>query len=81
MKGATSALFSGLAQGQAGLLYITSNDPTVMRFNLATQRFEPPVQMPNASVVGGDLAVSATDVWITDFNNDVVWHCQLLSPF
>jgi streptogramin lyase len=49
-----------------------------MRFNVATQSFETPVQMPNTSALGGNLAVSATDVWITDFNNDVVWRYHLL---
>jgi streptogramin lyase len=48
-----------------------------MRFNVATQSFETPVQMPNNSALDGNLAVSATDVWITDFNNDVVWRYDL----
>ena len=48
-----------------------------MRFNVATQSFETPVQMPNTSALGGNLAVSGTDVWITDFNNDVVWRYHL----
>ncbi|HYY79906.1 MAG TPA: hypothetical protein VFD04_12090, partial [Actinomycetes bacterium] len=66
-----------IAQGSGGILYITSNDPTLMRFNVATQSFETPVQMPNTIALGGNVAVSATDVWITDFNNDVVWRYPL----
>jgi virginiamycin B lyase len=50
-----------------------------MRFDVATQSFQAPVPMPNTSALGGNLAVSATDVWITDFNNDVVWRYQLSS--
>jgi virginiamycin B lyase len=70
-------IITDIAQGPGGILYITSNDPTLMRFNVATQSFETPVQMPNTSALGGNLAVSATDVWITDFNNDVVWRYHL----
>jgi virginiamycin B lyase len=35
--------------------------------------------MPNTSALGGNLAVSATDVWITDFDNDAVWRYQISS--
>jgi streptogramin lyase len=48
-----------------------------MRFNVATQSFETPVHMPNSIASGGNLAVGAADVWITDFNNDVVWRYHL----
>jgi streptogramin lyase len=75
--GCNVCIITDIAQGPGGILYITSNDPTLMRFNVATQSFETPVQMPNTSALGGNLAVSATDVWITDFNNDVVWRYQL----
>jgi hypothetical protein len=75
--GCNICIITDIAQGPGGILYITSNDPTVMRFNVATQSFETPVQMPNTNALGGNLAVSATDVWITDFNNDVVWHYHL----
>jgi streptogramin lyase len=75
--GCNFCIITDIAQGPGGILYITSNDPTLMRFNVATQSFETPVQMPNTSALGGNLAVSATDVWITDFNNDVVWRYHL----
>jgi hypothetical protein len=35
---------------------------------VATRSFEAPLQMPNSSALGGNLAVSTTDAWITDFN-------------
>jgi hypothetical protein len=73
--GCNGCIITDIAQGPGGILYITSNDPTLMRFNVTTQSFQEPVQMPNTSALGGNLAVSATDVWITDFNNDVVWRC------
>jgi streptogramin lyase len=75
--GCNFCIITDIAQGPGGILYITSNDPTLMRFNVATESFETPVQMPNTSALGGNLAVSTTDVWITDFNNDVVWRYDL----
>jgi len=75
--GCNFCIITDIAQGPGGILYITSNDPTLMRFNVATQSFQTPVQMPNTSALGGNLAVSANDVWITDFNNDVVWRYRL----
>jgi streptogramin lyase len=75
--GCNGCIITDIAQGPGGVLYITSNDPTLMRFNVATQSFATPVQMPNTGALGGNLAVSATDVWITDFNNDVVWRYRI----
>jgi virginiamycin B lyase len=77
--GCNFCIITDIAQGPGDILYITSNDPTLMRFNLVTQSFEAPVQMPNTSALGGNLAVSATDVWITDFNNDAIWRYQISS--
>jgi streptogramin lyase len=77
--GCNFCIITDIAQGPGGILYITSNDPTLMRFNVATQSFETPVQMPNTSALGGNVAVSAADVWITDFNNDVVWRYRISS--
>jgi streptogramin lyase len=75
--GCNFCIITDIAQGPGGILYLTSNDPTLMRFDVATQSFQTPVQMPNTSALGGNLAASATDVWITDFNNDVVWRYHL----
>ena len=75
--GCNFCIITDIAEGPGGILYITSNDATLMRFNVATQSFETPVQMPNTSALAGNLAVSATDVWITDFNNDVIWRYDL----
>jgi streptogramin lyase len=75
--GCNVCIITDIAQGPGGILYITSNDPSLMRFNVATQSFEAPVQMPDSNALGGNLAVSATDAWITDFNNDVVWRYSL----
>ena len=75
--GCNDCIITDIAQGPGGILYITSNDPTLMRFNLATESFETPVSMPNSSALGGTVAASATDVWVTDFNNNVVWRYRL----
>jgi virginiamycin B lyase len=75
--GCNVCIITDIAQGPGGILYLTSNDPTLMRFDVATQSFQTPVQMPNTSALGGNLAVSATEVWITDFNNDMVWRYHL----
>jgi streptogramin lyase len=77
--GCNICIITDIAQGPDGILYITSNDPNLMRFNVAAQSFETPVPMPNTNALGGNLAVSATDVWITDFDNDVVWRYDLSS--
>ena len=77
--GCNVCIISDIAQGPGGILYVSSNDPSLMRFNVTTESFEAPVQMPNTSALGGELAISATDAWITDFNNDVVWRYGLAS--
>src|SRR5262249_47804368 len=75
--GCNLCIITDIAQGPGGALHITSNDATLMRFDIATQSFEAPVQMPNNDALGGKLDVSATDAWITDFNNNVVWRYDL----
>jgi streptogramin lyase len=77
--GCNGCIITDIAQGPSGVVYITSNDATLMRFDVATASFATPVQMPNSIALGGNLAVSASDVWITDFNNDVVWRYDLVT--
>src|SRR4029450_9550622 len=77
--GCDFCIVTDIAQGPGDILYLTSNDSTLMRFDVATQSFQPPIPMPNTSALGGNLAVSATDVWITDFNNDAIWRYHLSS--
>ena len=75
--GCNFCIITDIAQGPVGVLYITSNDPALMRFDTATTSFLAPIQMPNSIALGGTVAVSANDAWITDFNNDVVWRLRL----
>jgi streptogramin lyase len=71
--GCNFCILTDIQQGQGNLLYITSNDPQLMRFDVSTQSFLTPVAMPNSGALAGQLAVAGNIVWITDFNNDVVW--------
>ncbi|MFE5673195.1 hypothetical protein ACFQ58_16475 [Agromyces sp. NPDC056523] len=71
--GCNLCILTDIERGQGDLLYVTSNDPTLMRFDVGTQAFATPVAMPNNIALGGSLAVHGDSVWITDFNNDVVW--------
>ncbi len=71
--GCNFCILTDIERGQGDLLYITSNDPTLMRFNVVTRSFLSPIEMPNSNALAGNLAVSGAHVWITDFNNDVVW--------
>jgi virginiamycin B lyase len=71
--GCNFCILTDIEQGQGDLVYLTSNDPTLMRFNVQAQAFEAPVAMPNSNALAGSLAVHGDFVFITDFNNDVVW--------
>lgn len=71
--GCNFCILTDIERGQGDLLYITSNDPELMRFNVVTEQFLAPVAMPNSGALAGNLAVHGDSVWITDFNNDVVW--------
>ena len=71
--GCNFCILTDIQQGQGDLVYITSNDAQLMRFDVGTQSFQTPVAMPNSGALGGQLAVSGNIVWITDFNNDVIW--------
>jgi streptogramin lyase len=71
--GCNFCILTDIQRGQGDLVYVTSNDPTLMRFNVQTEGFEAPVAMPNNGALAGQLAVHGDRVWITDFNNDVVW--------
>ena len=75
--GCNDCILTDIAQGPDNVLYIASNDPRLIRFDVLTASFLPAVQLPNTSALGGRLATSAIDVWITDFNNDVVWRYSI----
>jgi streptogramin lyase len=66
-------ILTDIVQGPADVLYLTSNNPILLRFNLATMSFLAPIDIPNSIAVGGDMAVHGDDIWFTDFNNDSLW--------
>lgn len=70
-------ILSDVSQGPGGILYLTSNDPVLLRFDVTTETFLDPVPMPNSSALGGNLSISGDVIWITDFNNDVIWRYSI----
>lgn len=77
--GCNSCILTDIQGGLGDVLYLTSNDPHLMRFDVATLSFLSPVPMPNFNALAGNLAVHGSHVWITDFNNDVVWRYDTTS--
>jgi streptogramin lyase len=75
--GCNFCILSDIAHGPDGILYLTSNDPTLIRFDVDTGTFLTPVQMPNSNALGGNLAVGGDDVWVTDFNSDTIWRYDI----
>lgn len=65
-------IVTDIAQGPGDVLYFTSNDPFLGRITTSGQ-FLDPIPMPDSAALAGSLAIHGSDVWITDFNNDVLW--------
>jgi virginiamycin B lyase len=70
-------ILTDIVQGPADILYVTSNNPILLRFNVATGTFLAPIDIPNSNAVAGDLAVHGDDIWFTDFNNDSLWRYNI----
>ena len=70
-------ILTDIVQGPADILYVTSNNPILLRFNVATGIFLAPIDIPNSNAVAGDLAVHGDDIWFTDFNNDSLWRYNI----
>lgn len=66
-------ILTDIVQGPDDILYVTSNNPILLRFNVATGAFLAPIDIPNSGAVAGDLAGHGDDIWFTDFNNDSLW--------
>ena len=69
-------ILSDIIQGPAGVLYYTSNADQLGRITTAGVSLTA-VQMPNSNALAGDLASHGDDIWITDFNNNVVWRYDI----
>jgi streptogramin lyase len=71
-------ILTDVAQGPSNILYFTSNNAELGRFDITTGALVlPNIQMPNSSALAGRLAIAGNDVWITDFNNDVIWRYRI----
>jgi streptogramin lyase len=70
-------ILTDIVQGPVDILYGTSNNPILLRFNVATGTFLAPIDIPNSNAVAGDLAVHGDDIWFTDFNNDSLWRYNI----
>jgi streptogramin lyase len=70
-------ILTDIVQGPDDILYVTSNNPILLRFNVATGTFLVPIDIPNSAAVAGDLAVHGDDIWFTDFNNDSLWRYNI----
>ncbi|MDX6359289.1 MAG: virginiamycin lyase [Nocardioidaceae bacterium] len=70
--GCNVCILHDIAQGPGSILYITSNGSNLMRFNETTQSFQSAVDVAPTGAFN-NLAVGGGNVWITDFNTNVVW--------
>jgi len=70
-------ILTDVVQGPADILYVTSNNPILLRFNVTTATFLDPIDIPNGNAVAGDLAAHGDDIWFTDFNNDFLWRYNI----
>ena len=66
-------ILTDIIQGPGNVLYFTSNDPFLGRYNWQTGTFLTAIDIPDSNAVAGDLAVHGDDIWFTDFNNDSLW--------
>jgi len=74
--GCNGCLLTDIAQGPGGILYITTNSATLLRFNVSTGSFGSAVPVTGSGSFNR-LAVGGGNVWITDFTNDAVWRVDI----
>jgi virginiamycin B lyase len=70
-------ILTDIIQGPGNVLFFTSNNPFLGRYNWATGTFLAPIDIPNSGAVAGDLAVHGDEIWFTDFNNDSLWRYDI----
>ena len=74
----SDCILTDIVQGPDGILYYTSNNPELGRITTAGT-FLPAIPMPESDALAGDIAVHGSQLWITDFNNDVLWRYDIPS--
>jgi virginiamycin B lyase len=72
-----SCILTDIIQGPDNVLYFTSNNPFLGRYDWQAGTFLAPIEIPNSGAVAGDLAVHGDDIWFTDFNNDSLWRYNI----
>jgi len=80
--GCNSCSLSDIVQGPSNTLYYTSNDPFLGRVTTAGASMDPvpfPTSSTGGSVVGGDIASHGNEIWVNDFNNDLLWRYDTVS--
>ena len=70
-------ILTDIVQGPDDILYMTSNNPILVRADVATGAQLPSIDIPNSNAVAGDLAIDGNDIWFTDFNNDSLWRYSI----
>src|SRR5262245_23736855 len=70
-------ILTDIIQGPDNVLYFTSNDPFLGRYNWQTGTFLAPIPTPNSNALAGRLATHGDDIWFTDFNNDSLWRYDI----
>ena len=70
-------ILTDIVQGPDGILYMTSNNPILVRFDVATETQLASIEIPNTNAVAGDMAIDGDDIWFTDFNNDSLWRYNI----
>ena len=70
-------ILTDIVQGPDDILYMTSNNPILVRFDVATETQLASIAIPNNNAVAGDLAIDGDDIWFTDFNNDSLWRYNI----
>ncbi len=74
-----SCILTDIIQGPDDVLYFTSNDAFIGRYNWQTGTFLAPIDIPNSGALAGDLAVHDHEIWFDDFNNDSLWRYNITS--
>lgn len=70
-------ILTDIVQGPDDILYMTSNNPILVRFDVATETQLASIDIPNSNAVAGDMAIDGDDIWFTDFNNDSLWRYSI----
>jgi streptogramin lyase len=72
-------ILTDIVQGPNNILYMTSNNPILVRFNWSTGTQLPSIDIPSSSAVAGDMDIRGNEIWFNEFNNDSLWRYNITS--